>query len=208
MEARMIKPTSDIVFSPVVKEMQEKFGSRGSYAKMDERGGFRDVITDDLVEFIGARDSFYLATASADGQPYIQHRGGPKGFLCMLDSKTLAFADYSGNKQYITAATLEENNKAYIFLMDYPNRKRVKIWGEAQVVDNDQELLESLHDPQYKAKLERVIKFHIKMIDINCPQHIKPRYTEEEIDSVIENLNEQIKNLKEENKKLKKEIKS
>lgn len=199
----MIKPTSDIAFSPVVKQMQERFGSRGSYAGMEERGAFRNAVTDDLVEFIAQRDSFYLGTASADGQPYIQHRGGPKGFLKMLDRETLAFADYSGNKQYITAGTLQENKKAYIFLMDYPNRRRVKLWGEAQVVEDDLELLESLHDSSYKAKLERAIVFHVKMIDINCPQHIKPRYTEEEMGSVIDDLKEQIDQLKEENRELK-----
>ncbi len=198
----MIKPTSDIAFTPAVKAMQERFGSRASYAKMEERGGFRNAVTDDLVDFIAQRDSFYFGTASQDGQPYIQHRGGPKGFLKMLDRETLAFADYSGNKQYITAGTLQENKKAYIFLMDYPNRKRVKLWGEAEVVEDDPELLESLHDPEYKAKLERVIKFHIKMIDINCPQHIKQRYTEEEMGSVIEDLKEQVNQLKQENEQL------
>ncbi len=187
--------------------MQEKFGSRTSYAKMDERGGFRNAVTDDLVSFIVERDSFYLGTASQDGQPYIQHRGGPKGFLKMLDRETLAFADYSGNKQYITAGTLQENTKAYIFLMDYPNRRRVKIWGEARVVEDDLKLLESLHDASYKAKLERAIVFEIKMIDINCPQHIMPRYTEEEMGETFKDLKEKINQLKEENAQLKRKLK-
>ena len=204
----MIKPTSDIAFTPVVKQMQERFGSRASYYKMEEQGGFRNAITGDLVAFIAERDSFYLGTASADGQPYIQHRGGPKGFLRMLDRETLAFADYSGNKQYITAGTLQDNKKAYIFLMDYPNRKRVKIWGEAKVVEDDEQLLESLHDSSYKAKLERAIVFHIKMIDINCPQHITQRYSKEDLEPFLEDFRSQIKKLTEENQKLKEENKN
>jgi len=202
----MQTPTRDIAFTLPVKAMQERFGSRASYAKMEERGGFRNVVTDDLVDFIAQRDSFYLGTASKDGQPYIQHRGGPKGFLKMLDRETLAFADYSGNKQYITAGTLQENKKAYIFLMDYPNRKRVKIWGEAQVVEDDPELLESLHDSSYKARLERAIVFHIKMIDINCPQHIKERYSKEDLGPVFNDYRNRIKQLTEENQKLKNKL--
>ena len=120
---------SDIAFTPSVKAVQERKGSRGAYAKMDEKGGWTDVITDDLAAFIGAQDSFYFGTAANDGQPYIQHRGGPKGFLKVIDDKTLAFADFQGNRQYFSSGNLAENDKAYLFLMDYPNRYRIKIWG-------------------------------------------------------------------------------
>jgi predicted pyridoxine 5'-phosphate oxidase superfamily flavin-nucleotide-binding protein len=130
-------PTSDVAFTDAVKALQSRHGSRSSYAKMEEKGGWRDTVTDELAEFIAERDSFYLATATADGQPYIQHRGGPKGFLKVVDERTLAFADFIGNRQYISAGNLSENDKAYIFLMDYPNRRRIKVWGRARVVDDD-----------------------------------------------------------------------
>ena len=129
----MTHSTSDIAFTPAVKRVQDRKGSRKGYAKMEEKGGWRDTITEDLARFIDRRDSFYLGTASADGQPYIQHRGGKPGFLKVLDEKTLAFADFRGNRQYITSGNLSENDKAYIFLMDYPSRSRVKIWGRARV---------------------------------------------------------------------------
>ena len=130
-------PISDIAFTPAVKAIQERKGPRRGYARMDEKGGWADAITPDLAAFIAERDSFYLATASADGQPYIQHRGGKAGFLKMLDAHTLAFADFKGNRQYITSGNLLDNDKAYIFLMDYANRRRVKIWGTARVVEDD-----------------------------------------------------------------------
>ena len=174
---------TDIAFTPAVKAIQEQKGSRASYAKMQERGGFADKVTEDLAGFIAERDSFYMATSSAKGQPYIQHRGGPKGFLKVLDNKTLAFADFAGNKQYISMGNLSENDRAQLFLMDYPNRQRIKIWGRARVVDGDPELLERLVDPDYQARPERVFLFHIEAWDVNCPQHIKPRYTVEELEA-------------------------
>jgi predicted pyridoxine 5'-phosphate oxidase superfamily flavin-nucleotide-binding protein len=130
----MTVPTSDIAFTPAVKAEQARRGSRQGYARMEEKGGWRSAITPDLAEFIAERDSFYLATASADGQPYVQHRGGPPGFLRALDERTLGFADFRGNRQYISAGNLAENPRAFIFLMDYPNRRRIKLWGRAEVV--------------------------------------------------------------------------
>ena len=130
---------SDIAFTPSVKTAQENRGSRSDYQYMAEKRDWQDTISDDLKIFICERDSFYLATSSKDGQPYIQHRGGPKGFLKVLDERTLAFADYSGNKQYISLGNLAENDRAYIFLMDYPNRRRIKIWGRAKVIEGDAE---------------------------------------------------------------------
>ena len=183
---------SDIAFTPSVKAVQERKGSRGAYAKMDEKGGWTDVITDDLATFIGAQDSFYLGTAVNDGQPYIQHRGGPKGFLKVIDDKTLAFADFQGNRQYISSGNLAENDKAYLFLMDYPNRYRIKIWGTARIVDDDPDLLASLADDSYRAKPEQAIAFTVKPWDRNCPQHITPRYTEAQVADRIAGLEAQV----------------
>jgi len=137
-------------------------------------------------------DSFYLSTSNTSGQPYTQHRGGPNGFLKVIDNRTLAFADFSGNRQYITAGNLSENNKAFIFLMDYPSKTRIKIWGTAKVVEDDKELLESLSDSTYKAKLERAIVFTVKAWDVNCRQHIQQRFTEEDIDKITAPLDERI----------------
>jgi len=202
----MKQPISDIAFTPSVKAVQERLGSRKQYARIEQRGGWKNVMTQDLADFIAERDSFYLATASAEGRPYIQHRGGPKGFLKVLDEHTLAFADFSGNQQFITMGNLAENNKAFIFLMNYPNQTRIKIWGTAEVVENDVDLLKELTDPGYRGRPERVIRFHVEAWDVNCPQHIKPRFTEEEIDSTVKSLRDRIAVLEAENAILKKQI--
>jgi predicted pyridoxine 5'-phosphate oxidase superfamily flavin-nucleotide-binding protein len=199
----MGRPVSDIAFTPSVKSVQERLGSRRTYAKVEERGGWSDTISPDLADFIAERDSLYLGTASAGGRPYIQHRGGPAGFLKVLDDKTLGFADYSGNRQYISMGNLEENNKAYLFLMDYPNRRRVKIWGRAEFVENDDPLLERLSDPNYKAKPERAFVFHLEAWDVNCPQHITPRFTAEQIAPRVRELQDRIAELEAEVERLK-----
>ncbi len=190
-----LENASDVAFTPAVKAWQERKGSRAGYRKMEEKGGWRDSIDAGLAAYIAARDSFYLGTASADGQPYIQHRGGKKGFLKVLDQKTLAFADFRGNKQYISAGNLSENPKAYIFLMDYANRRRIKIWGTAEVVEDDPELLERLVDADYKAVPERAIVFKISAWDVNCPQHIPRKFDEEEIEDLVEPLRARIAEL-------------
>ena len=172
---------SDVAFTPSVKAAQEQRGSRAGYAVMERKGGWSDVISPDLATFIGQRDSLYLGTASADGQPYIQHRGGLKGFVKIIDGKTLAFADFSGNRQYISVGNLDENDRAFIFLMDYPNRRRIKIWGRAEYVEDSPELFERLADPAYGANVERALLFHVEAWDVNCPQHITPRFTAEEV---------------------------
>jgi hypothetical protein len=177
-------PVSDIAFTPSVKAVQKRMGSRTQYEHMEDRGGWQNTLTKDLATFIGERDFLYLATASADGQPYIQHRGGPKGFLKVLDDRTLAFADFTGNRQYISVGNLAENSKAFVFLMDYTTQTRVKIWGTAEVIENDPRLLRQLTDPAYKGKPERAIRFHVEAWDINCRQHIQPRFTKEEIGSM------------------------
>jgi predicted pyridoxine 5'-phosphate oxidase superfamily flavin-nucleotide-binding protein len=168
--------SSDVAFTPAVKAIQARKGSREAYARVEQDGGWRTEIDDDLVAFLAAQDSLFLATATADGQPYIQHRGGPKGFVKILDKNTLAFADYGGNRQYITQGNLSENPKAYIFVMDFARRRRVKLWGEARVVDDDAALLKSLMPVGYKARPEQVILFRISAWDTNCPQHIPQKF--------------------------------
>ena len=168
--------SSDVAFTPAVKAIQTRKGSRDAYAHVEARGGWRTEVDDNLAAFLADANSLYFATASADGQPYIQHRGGPKGFIRMLDKTTLAFADYSGNRQYITQGNLSENPKAYIFVMDYAHRRRVKIWGEARIVDDDPALLQSLMPQGYKARPEQVILFRMSAWDTNCPQHIPQKF--------------------------------
>jgi uncharacterized protein len=168
--------SSDVAFTPAVKAVQARKGSREAYARVEQNGGWRSEIDDDLATLLAAQDSVYFATASADGQPYIQHRGGPKGFIRVLDRNTLAFADYRGNRQYITQGNLSENPKASIFLMDYAHRRRVKIWGEARVVDDDPSLLQSLMPQGYRARPEQVFLFKISAWDTNCPQHIPQKF--------------------------------
>jgi len=177
--------SSDVAFSPAVKAIQQAKGSRAAYAHVEERGGWRTEVDEDLAAFIAEASSAYLATASADGQPYIQHRGGPKGFIKVLDKNTLAFADYSGNRQYISQGNLSENRKAQLFLMDYAHRRRVKIWGEARVVDDDPALLQSLMPQGYKARPEQVILFRISAWDTNCPQHIPQKFDAADVTAAL-----------------------
>lgn len=191
----MAATTSDIAFTPAVKQQQERLGSRAGYAKMEQGRGWSNTITDDLAAFIAERDSFYLGTASADGQPYIQHRGGKTGFLKVMDERTLAFADYSGNRQYISVGNLSENNQAFIFLMDYPNRRRVKIWGTAEYVEHDPALLEQVSEDERTTHAERVFVFHIEAWDVNCPKHITPRFTEDQVADIVGPLQQRIAEL-------------
>ncbi len=186
---------SDIAFTPQVKIEQEKRGSRAGYARMEQKGGWRDRVSGDLAIFLAARDSFYLATASADGQPYIQHRGGKPGFLKVLDDKRLAFADFAGNRQYISIGNAAENPKAFIFLMDYKNQRRIKLWGTLAVVEDDPALLARLIDDDYAATPERAFVFTLGAWDANCPQHITPRWSEPEIAPVVDALQARIKEL-------------
>jgi len=190
--------TEDVLFSDAVKAEQTRLGSR----KMFEGRDFKSEITDDLRQFLDAIDTFFLATASADGRPYIQHRGGPAGFLKTIGSHTLAFADFAGNRQYITLGHLKENDRAHIFIPHFATRQRVKLWGRARVVEGDLELMERLVDPAYtksnKARPQRAIVFTLEAWDSNCPQHIVPRYTEAEIAPAVDKLVARIKELEEE----------
>lgn len=193
--------SSDIAFSPAVKRLQEKKGSRRAYARMEAKGGWQTLVTGDLAQFIAERDSFYVATASADGQPYVQHRGGKPGFLKVLDERTLAFADFKGNRQYISAGNLSENDKACLFLMDYPNRQRIKIWGRARV-DDDPALLDRVVDADYDARPDHAVVFTVSAWDVNCPQHITPRFSEAEVDKIVRPLQRRIAELEAERAKL------
>lgn len=193
---------SDIAFSPAVKKYQEQEGSRFSYQRMAEQKDWNTTVDPVVEEFIAKQDSFYMASANADGQPYIQHRGGPAGFLKVLDEHTLGFADYGGNRQYITAGNLSENEKIQLFLMDYPNRVRIKIWGTAKV-SQDKKVIEKLMDETYRARPERAILIHVEAWDVNCPKHITPRFTEAQIAKQTESLNQRIQELEAELKTLK-----
>ena len=181
----MSSSSTDVAFTPSVKSLQDRRGSRGAYVRMEEKGGFATKIDDGLAAFIANTRSFYFATANPDGQPYIQHRGGPKGFLRVLDPHTLAFADFSGNRQYITTGNLADNPRAMLFLMDYTQRKRVKIWGTARAVEDEPELIAKLFPDGYKARAEQAIVFTVTAWDANCPQHIPQMLFAEDVAEAI-----------------------
>ena len=189
----------DVMFSPSVKAEQTRLGSRAMFEDRE----WKTEITDDLRQFLAVVDTFFLATASADGRPYIQHRGGPPGFLKTIGANTLAFADFAGNRQYITLGHLKENDRAHIFILHFATQQRVKLWGRARVVEGDVELMERLVDPTYKAKPQRAIVFKLEAWDVNCRQHITPRYTEAEMASAVNKLIARIKELEEEVARLK-----
>jgi hypothetical protein len=176
---------SDIAFTPAVKAIQGRKGSRDNYARMEEGEGWSTTITPPLAAFIAEQNSIYLGTANAAGQPYIQHRGGPPGFLRVVDEATLAFVDFKGNRQYITQGNLAENPKAFIFLMDYARRRRIKLWGTAWFVEGDAELVKSLMPEGYRAHPEQVFMFSLSAWDANCPQHIPKRVDLVEMEAVI-----------------------
>lgn len=185
----MTKHDSDIAFTAPVRAAQERLGSRAAMQRLSEKCEWPTSITPELAAFVEAQDSLYMATTGPDGHPYIQHRGGPKGFLKPLDNKRFAFADFSGNKQYISIRHRSENPKAFIFLMDYRDRRRIKIWGQAQVVEDDPDLLASVRDADYpEGPPERVIVFEVEAWDINCQQHITPRFSADEVVPIIEGL--------------------
>lgn len=179
--------SSDIAFTDSVKAVQSRKGSRHAYARMEQHGSWNTEISPDIADFIATQRSFFLATANADGQPYVQHRGGPPGFLKIINTKTLAFADYKGNRQFISQGNLVDNPKAFIFLIDYTTRTRIKIWGKACIIEDDPELLGVLmpKDKDYKARPEQVIRFSVEAVDLNCPQHIPVRYEREDVERVL-----------------------
>ncbi|MBS0535533.1 MAG: pyridoxamine 5'-phosphate oxidase family protein [Proteobacteria bacterium] len=193
---------ASIVFTPAVQKAQAERGSARAYADRVAEG-FPDTVTPELAAFIAEQDTAFLATATRDGAPYIQHRGGPKGFIKVIDEKTLGFADYRGNRQYITLANLSENDRAYLFLLDPARRQRIKIWGHARIVENDAALVEKLFDAGYKAKPERAILFTVDAWDVNCSQHIVTRFTEAEIAEAMGGVSRKIAELEVENARLK-----
>jgi uncharacterized protein len=199
----MTAPNSDVAFTPTVKAIQAARGSREAYAKMEARGGFHDRVTDDLAAFLAGVDTAYLATANAARQPYVQHRGGPKGFIRVIDDRTIGFADFAGNRQYITTGNLAENVKAFLFLMDYTHRRRVKLWGHARVVDDDPNLVAGLMPEPYAARGEQAILFKIEAWDVNCPRHIPPKLDAADVADAIARLETRIAALEAENSALK-----
>jgi predicted pyridoxine 5'-phosphate oxidase superfamily flavin-nucleotide-binding protein len=185
-----------IAFTPSVKAMQEKLGSRKAYAALEAGAHHNNELGSDESDFIVARDSFYMASVSETNWPYVQHRGGPAGFVKVLDARTLGFADYRGNRQYVSVGNVLKNDRVSLFFMDYPHRTRLKLLGHAELIGTERtEVLESLSVPQYKAKVERGILIHVAAYDWNCPQHITPRFTEEEVETAIQPLRQRIATL-------------
>ena len=195
----MPNPFAKIAFTESVKRSQEHYGARGSNKRLENADRLGELTAREA-QFIAQRDGFYLATVNENGHPYIQFRGGPKGFLKTLDEKTLGFADFRGNLQYISVGNLHANSKAALFLMDYPNQARLKIFAEIEIIDgaDDPSLIEKLTMPDYSAKIERAMILHIEAYDWNCPQHITPRFTLREIEAGTEPLRRRIRELEEE----------
>ena len=196
---------SDLVFPPAARRAQAERGSARAYQSRVE-DGFPDRVTPELAAYIAELDTAFLATVSAAGAPYIQHRGGPKGFIKVIDHKTLAFADYAGNRQYITISNLAGNDRAYLFLMNFAACRRIKLWGRARIVENDPELLDRLVDKGYRARPERVILFTVDAWDVNCSQHITARFTQAEVAEAAALLRERIAELEEDNARLRAEL--
>ena len=194
---------SDIAFTPAVKAIQARKGSRETYARVEKHGAIRREITDDLANFIKQQRSVFLASVSSNSMPYIQHRGGPPGFIKVLGPTTLGFVDFKGNRQYISQGNIAENPKALLFFIDYANRYRVKIWAEATIVENDQELMARLMPKNYKASPEQVMLFEIMTWDINCPQHIPQRFEAEDVERALRERDARIEELEAEIRRLK-----
>ena len=191
----MFAPSSDVAFTRTVKAIQARKGSRASYAQMEEDGGWRTTVTPDLAAFLATQRSFFLATANAEGQPYIQHRGGPPGFLRVLDEKTIGFADFLGNRQFVTQGNLQDNPRAFLFLMDYAHRRRIKIWGEAKVVEGDLDLIGSLMPEGYAARPEQAVLFKVVAWDANCPKHIPQRFEAADVKRALDERDARIAEL-------------
>ena len=200
------RPSSDVAFTDAVKSMQARRNSRGQYARAEARGGFRTGVTPDLLAVLAETDTAYLATASAAGQPYAQHRGGPKGFIRALDDVTLGFADYRGNRQYVTTGNLQENDRAFLFLMDYAHRRRVKLWGRARVVEGDAALTARLMPEGYAARPEQVILFRLDAWDVNCPQHIPQKFDAADVGRALGDLQARLDAAEAENARLRAEL--
>lgn len=195
-------PSSDVAFTPAVKAVQQRRGSRATYRRMEEAGGFGVAVTPDLAAFVAAQTSAFLGTASADGQPYIQHRGGPPGFLRVLDPHTIGLLDVRGNRQYVTAGNLSENPRANLFLIDYATRRRVKIWGTARIVENDPALFDRLRAPDQPGAAEHAILLTVTAWDRNCPQHIPQRFEASDVAAALDRRDSRIAELEAEIERL------
>ncbi|MDR3374869.1 MAG: pyridoxamine 5'-phosphate oxidase family protein [Ancalomicrobiaceae bacterium] len=195
-------PASDAAFTPSVKAIQARKGSRRQYARIEDGDGWPTHITPDLAAFISAQTSVFLATATLDGQPYVQHRGGPRGFLHVIDETTIAFADFTGNRQFITLGNLADNPKALLFLLDYATRQRVKIWGEGRVVEDDADLTAKLMPADYRARPSQVIVFKVLTWDANCPQHIPQRLEASDVEAALAARDARIRELEAEVRQL------
>jgi predicted pyridoxine 5'-phosphate oxidase superfamily flavin-nucleotide-binding protein len=204
----MTQPVSDIAFTPTVKSIQVARGSRATYARQEAQGGFRCAIDQRLRAFLQQVDTAFLATSNREGQPYAQHRGGPKGFIRALDDKTLGFVDYIGNRQYITAGNLEDNPKAFLFLMDYAHRRRIKLWGKARMIAPNVDLMAQLMPNDYPAAPEHVLLFDVDAWDVNCPQHIPQKLDLDEVAAAIGQFEARIAELEAENKRLQQQLKT
>jgi uncharacterized protein len=186
------KYASDVAFTGTVKAIQARKGSRMGYARMEAGGSWQQSISAELKAEIEAQTSVFLATANANGQPYIQHRGGPAGFMRVLDEHTIGFVDFAGNRQYITQGNLEENPKAHLFLIDYAHRRRIKVWGRARVVEGDEALVRRLMPQGYRARPEQVVLFTVTAWDVNCPQHIPQRFDAADVEAAIQSRDARI----------------
>jgi uncharacterized protein len=197
-----------LVFTPLIKKLQERYGSRRQYERMENFGGSQDRLTEFETEFLAGRDSFYMATMGSTGWPYVQHRGGPKGFLKVIDDHTLAFGDLRGNKQYISTGNLLTDNRVAIIMVDYPRQARLKILGRVETLDGDEakSWLDRVRMPEERTVIERVFIIHVEAYDWNCPQHITPRYTAEEIREGMQSVEGRVEALERENQALRKEL--
>jgi predicted pyridoxine 5'-phosphate oxidase superfamily flavin-nucleotide-binding protein len=204
----MTKTFGSLVFTPAVKALQERYGSRRQYASMEHRSTVPAHLGPDEIEYLSERDTFYISTVGETGWPYVQHRGGPKGFLKVIDSRTLAFADFRGNKQYVSTGNLTKDDRVAIISVDYPRQLRLKILGHAQIFEGElaKEWIEKVRDPRYKATVERVYVIKVEAFDWNCQQHIVPRFTEDEIRDVLEPVEKQMRELQEDNEKLREQL--
>lgn len=190
-----MRPSSDIAFTPTVKAVQTARGSRESFAPLEARGGWRTRVTPEVAGFIGRARTAYLGTANADGQPYVQHRGGPAGFIRVIDEQTLGFADFAGNRQYVTTGNLLDNPKAFLFIMDYEARRRLKLWGKARAVDGPPELLSALAVEGYAGRVEQGILFTVEAWDTNCAQHIPQLFAAEDVAETLAEMQARIDEL-------------
>jgi predicted pyridoxine 5'-phosphate oxidase superfamily flavin-nucleotide-binding protein len=197
-----------LAFTPTVKQVQSQMGSRASYQRADGDDGHADLVGPDEEAFIAARDSFYMASVGETGWPYVQHRGGPKGFVRVLDDHTLAFADFRGNRQYISVANVMKDNRVALFFMDYPNQTRLKVLAHASLVDVslDTVMAQRLVMPEYGAKVERAFVLEVQGLDWNCPQHITPRFTQEELRPHLAPIHARLEELERENRRLRERL--